>query len=303
MEKIKIIIEKGGGDMSIKDIYNPKSLKEAESIGNYLYKNYKTFAYIGGGTDVMIKINNNSMPVDYLINLRGIPELKKVKSIKEHIFIGSMNTFSDLQNIKDIEKFGAVCDCIDTMGSPQIRNIATIGGNLINAAPSADSIPALMVHHASLKISSLNRQRTVKCTDYYKYYEDNKLKKEEILTDIILTKFNGVSGFYKLGKRNSLAIARISCAVYFEVQSLKIQRFKIALGACGKLPYRVYEVENILNGKNIDSLYSDEVLEALQNSVMDKLKNRSTMPFKKEAVVGVYKHACERALNRLGEKS
>lgn len=289
--------------MSIKDIYNPKSLKEAESIGDYLYNNFKTFAYIGGGTDVMVKINNNSMPVEYLINLRGVPELMNVKYINEHIFIGSMNTFSDILKIKDIESFGAICDCVADMGSPQIRNMATIGGNIVNAAPSADSIPALMVHHASLKVSSLNLQRTVKCTDYFKYYNDNKLKAEEILTDIILTKFPGVSGFYKLGKRSSLAIARLSCAVYFEVESSKIEKFKMALGACGRLPYRVYEVENLLNGREISDLYKEEVLELLSNSVRDKLKNRSTMPFKKDAVIGVYKKACERALDRLGEKS
>lgn len=283
--------------MSVNSISNPINL---ESAFEELRCNDNAMI-LAGGTDLMLDIKSGKVNANKLISIMNIKELKKIKKINDHVVIGSTNTFKNISSNTELMRiFGALKDCCDAMGSPQIRNVATIGGNIVNSAAAADSIPTLMVLHASLKFQNEKESRTVKCTDYYKYFHQNKVKKNEILTYIILNNYGGVSGFYKLGKRNSLAISRLSCAVYIEQDKQIVKHFKVALGAVGKVPFRVYDAEKLVEGKSLDNILSDKVVEVLQQAVFNSINGRSTMPFKKEAVAGVYKNAVNKALIRGG---
>lgn len=220
-----------------------------------------------------------------------------IEEDENFICLGSMITFAELEeNIKVRKYFNVLYECSKHMGSPQIRNVATIGGNVINAAPAADSIPCLISLDSEMIIESINGTRKIKVETYFKNYEKEKIKFDEILTKFIIPKKNNYSGYYKLGKRNSLAIARINVAVSLNVQDDIIKNISVAVGAAGRFPFKITQLENLLLNKNKANLLDNDVLNELENSVYNSIKGRSTADFKKEAVKGAYKHAINNAL-------
>ena len=292
----KVLI-KEGNLVAISEILFPNSIDEAKL---YLNK-YINAKILAGGTDLVIDIRKGKISADYIISLSKINELKKIKNFPHHIVLGSMVTFTDILETETMNNyFGALRDSADSMGSPQIRNIATIGGNIANAAAAADIIPCLLCLDASINIEGQNSNRIIKACDYFRNYKEFKIKENEIIKEVSIVKNTGNSGFYKLGKRNSLSISRLNAAVYLDTANNKIEKFRVVLGAVGRLPFRVYELEKMVPGNDINYIFDDEILNLLEQKVYDSINGRKTMPFKKEAVKGVYKEAARRALNRAG---
>lgn len=283
--------------MELKAVMQPKDLEEAKELIHTLSNS----RILAGGTDLIIDLNKKKLSADYLIDINRINELSQIKQFAHHIIVGSMVTFTDiLENEIFKDKFTCLRDCAEMMGSPQIRNRATIGGNIINSAAAADIVPCLMSLEAVLIIESIYERRLVRCDDYFIKHEKYKVQSDEILVGIILNDKNTLSSFYKLGKRNSLSIARLNAAVSFNMVQNKVWDLKLTLGAVGKFPFRVYEIEYLARNKDIGYLFKDEILTILEEKVKESIKNRPTMPFKKEAVKGVYTEAVKRALARGG---
>lgn len=280
--------------MNLKSILKPSTIDEAITIKNSLSDSL----YLAGGTDLIINLRKGSIDTEYLIDLNSIDDLKLIVENNLYIEIGSMVSFSELrENILIKDKFNIFIQCSETMGSPQIRNMATIGGNIINAGPAADGIPCIMALDGILVFQSLNIERTISCCEYFENYHKEKIKEDELLTKILIPKNNILSGFYKLSKRNSLAIARLSTSITLNIENNLINRFSIALGAVGKYPFRVKVLEDKAFGKDINWLFSDEPLNILENEVFNSIKGRNTMPFKKEAIKGVYKNTLKNTLS------
>lgn len=255
-----------------------------------LLTDYKDSKLLAGGTDLLLEIKRDKINPKYLIDISHVESLKEIMDGEDEITIGSMVTFSQLlENPLIKTHFHSLIECAKGMGSPQIRNMATIGGNIINAQAAADSIPCIMSLDGMLVIESEKGIRKVSCETYFENYSKEKIKDDEILTKVILPKSNGLTGYYKLGKRNSLAIARINSAISLNVEHEMIQNMTICLGAVGKFPFRVREIERQALGKTLDWLFSEEPLNLLENSVYESIKTRKSMPFKKEAIKGVYK--------------
>lgn len=275
------------------EIYKPKTLDEAKIL---LFNNENS-KILAGGTDLIISIRKESDLLTKIIDISKIHELYLIEEDENFICLGSMITFAELEeNIKVRKYFNVLYECSKHMGSPQIRNVATIGGNVINAAPAADSIPCLISLDSEMIIESINGTRKIKVETYFKNYEKEKIKFDEILTKFIISKKNNYSGYYKLGKRNSLAIARINVAVSLNVQDDIIKNISVAVGAAGRFPFKITQLENLLLNKNKANLLDNDVLNELENSVYNSIKGRSTADFKKEAVKGAYKHAINNAL-------
>lgn len=281
--------------MDISKVLMPHSTYEAKQ---YLL-DFKNAKILAGGTDLYLDIKRGKSNPKYLISLNNIKELNYIKEFEYNIVIGSTTTFSDLKDSTIIKNnFQGLYECAKTMGAPQVRNVATIGGNIINAASAADSVPCLLVLNALLVFEGVSSRRLVKCNDYFENYSSKKIRSDEILTEIIIDKKNGKDSFYKLGKRNSLAISRINIAIYTETENERIFNFRISLGATDRYPFRIYSVEKVVEGKEIEYLLNIDVINLLKDEIYNRIQGRSSMPFKKEAIVGVYKEAINNILNR-----
>lgn len=275
------------------DIFKPKTLDEAKKILNS-EENIKVLA---GGTDLIINIRKNKYILDSLLDIGNIEELKNIEENDDSISIGARVTFRELKENEIIKKrCNSLYECSKTMGSPQIRNVATIGGNVANSASAADSIPCLMSLDSKIILESIDGIREVSLRDYFKNYNIEHLKKKEIITKFIIPKNKDISGYYKLGKRNSLSIARISVAVRLTLKEDIVKDISIVIGAAGKVPFEVTDVKRVIINEKKEALFENEILSILENSVYNSIKGRSTVEFKKEAVKGVYKQALYNAL-------
>lgn len=281
--------------MEFLDFFQPNTVEEAKIL---ISENVNS-KLLAGGTDLTINLKKEKECPEYIIDIGKIPKLKEISEDGKQITIGSMVTFTNLKENTSIKNnFNSLIDCAKSMGSPQVRNMATIGGNIANAGSAADAVPCIIGLDGILVIESVNGTRQISCEEYFKNYSTEKIKENEILTKVIIAKKNEVSGYYKLGKRNSLAIARISTAVSLKLEDNLVRKMSVCLGAVGRFPFRTVELEKCAVGKSVDWLFSEEPLEILENEVYNSIKGRKTMPFKKEAIKGVYKEALRRAIGR-----
>ncbi|HHX51255.1 MAG TPA: molybdopterin dehydrogenase, partial [Clostridia bacterium] len=145
--------------MTIKDYYRPQTLEEAVTLLDRFPENTKILA---GGTDLIIQMRLKETKPDYLLDLGGINCLKEIKTKDNYLAIGSMATFFELEQNPMVQKYLPVlAEASASIGSPQIRSRATIGGNIANAAPAADTLPALLALDSQIKLQSGGGTRTV----------------------------------------------------------------------------------------------------------------------------------------------
>lgn len=176
------------------------------------------------------------------------------------------------------------------VGSPQIRNKGTIGGNVANASPAADSIPPLIALGSELKIASTRGERSVNVEDYFSNNDVYGLKENELLIGIEFDKIkeNEILSFSKLGLRKALAISRITLSMLIGLDNeQRIENIRVASGSIGKYPMREIDVEKALLGRKINDDTSKLAIMALHKSMDQRLKGRSTYPYKRRAVISL----------------
>lgn len=182
------------------------------------------------------------------------------------------------------------------MGSPQIRNQGTIGGNIANASPAADTVPAIVAMDGVALVKSIRGDRLVKVTDLLKGVGKTDLAADELIVEISFNKLQNFSStFVKLGRRNALAISRISAAVGVSTDAEgNIFDARVALGSVAPNPFRAILIEDNLIGKNINQEIPEDVIETASEVVAEKLGPRASAPYKRVAIKGVMRQALEK---------
>lgn len=262
-------------------VYEGKNLKNALDI---LADNDKIII-INGGTDVLIKARENAYRNYSLLNISNIKELKGVYlNDKKDIIIKSGTTFSELESNEIVKKYLALLACASSqVGSPQVRNVATIGGNICNGAVSADSVPSLFVLNAKLVLENSSGQRIVPIEEFYLGPGKTVLEKNELLKEIIISyeDYHNYFGVYKkFGRRKAMEIATTSCAVLLKLkdQGKAIEDYRIAYGVAAPTPVRCHKTEEKIRYSGIKK----EMLDVIQNSVLEELYPRESWRASKE---------------------
>ncbi|QEK13161.1 xanthine dehydrogenase family protein subunit M [Crassaminicella thermophila] len=278
----------------IKDYIKPSTLEEGLEILERYGENIRILA---GGTDLIIDLRKNKDDRNIIMDIGKIEELKFINVNNDLIMIGAGTRFIDIlenQTIKN--KVYCLWKACKQIGSPQIRNMATIGGNICNASAAADAIPPLLALDSKLLIIGKGKKRWIPLKEFY--IGKVNICKDEILYGIQfkIPKESEGTSFEKLGLRKALAISRISCAVYISLKENIIKDIKIATGALGKYPQREFKIEDILKDKRVSNALLEEAKDKISIIVKERLKGRSSMEFKKEAVKGLFLKAFEDAL-------
>lgn len=280
--------------MSVKKAYIARNIEEVLDILN---KEKEKAKILAGGTDVLVKIRNKAIEPEILIDITKIKELRFIKEENGFIEIGAASTFTDIVKSEIFENnlygFKKACKLV---GSPQIRNKGTIGGNIINGSSAADSIPPLLCLEAVLVYRSKDSEREVSLEEFYTDKENKNIRQNELLTEIRFKRPEGRLSFSKLGLRKALAIARISNSILLKVEEGKIVDAKVASGALGLYPLRERTVEDYLIGKSFDNEVKEEAFKLLQEAMRERLEGRSTFPYKKVAVEHTFKEALEEVM-------
>ncbi len=241
------------------DYIRPKNLNELLSLLNKFNSDAKILA---GGTDIIPGFQQGASrfkKIKVLLDINQISELKLIEKKNGHITIGGAVTFLEIINNTLIkENFPLLEKAASGIGSVQIRNRATMAGNFVNNAPCADSVPALLVYNAIIKIKLLNQQKEIALKDFLKRPYQTQLNSDEVVTQIKLPILsdNYCGDFYKLGRRRAVSISRITLALLMDVRDSIIQDIRIGSGAVTPIGLRFEELEDFARGKKInENLY------------------------------------------------
>ena len=168
---------------------------------------------IQGGTDVMVALNFDRGRPAVLLNLNEVAELRGWSRENEALRLGSGLTYAELEHgeLKDV--LPALAEASRTVGSPQIRNRGTIGGNLGTSSPAGDALPPLLVEDAEVECSSVRGTRRIPLGEFVTGVKRNALEPDELITAVWLTPSNAPQTFMKIGPRNAMGIAVVSLAV------------------------------------------------------------------------------------------
>lgn len=266
------------------DYLRPKSLKEA-------LQQKKTIAgaiFISGGTDLLVQIKNRELQPPALISLRSIPELATIE-VNGGVRIGALATISDIIQHNELGLiYPVLVEAARRLGSVQIRNVATIGGNLCNCSPSADMALPLLVLEAKVRLQTAKASREIQISEFFKGPSESCLSSDEILTDILLDPPHqkAKATFLKKGRvKMDLAIA--SMAVLLEMEGRRCRKARIAAGSVAPVPLRLSKVEALLEGSTVTEKLAAEAQRLAREIVSPITDVRATEEYRRQ-IVGVY---------------
>lgn len=218
---------------------------------------------VAGGTDLLVQLRNRKAQVRYLIDLKGIKGLDYVQSCEGEVRIGALTTVAEVaRNTLIASTYSVLADAARVLGSRQIRNMATVGGNLCNAAPSAELASPLLVLNARVVLRSARGERVVPIEQFFVGPGQTILGPDEVLKEILLPpRSPGTRGLYlKLGLRKSMDIAIVGVAIWLQIDGAGVCRsIAIGLGAVSPTPIRAKKAEGLLQNQ---SLSEDLIAEA-----------------------------------------
>ncbi len=274
----------------------PKTIEEACDL---LWQAEGKSKIIAGGTDLVIGLRNGDQSPQVIIDITRIEELRKIGEMNGVLSIGAAITHSELASSSWVKKYGKVLsDAASEIGSPQVRNLGTIGGNIINASPAADTIPPLMVLNAMGRVVSKEGERQVPLYQLFKGPYETNLKPYELLTQVIFLKLPSDmrSSFVRLARREAMAIARMSVAVVFQIERGKIEDIRIAVGSVTPTPQRMLEAETFLKGKPLDEASFQKASHKVSEKMISQSGIRPTTSYKKPVVEALFIRAMRKAL-------
>jgi len=214
---------------------------------------------IAGGTDVMVQYAAGKLPARKLISIWNLPELRAIEISPEEIRIGAGCSYTELREHNVIaQEFPLLASAARWTGGIANQNRGTLGGNIVNASPAADSLPALMVYEAELILVSRRGERRVPYVDFHTDYKKMKLAPDELIRAICLGReFSDYLHYArKVGARDAQAISKVCVAALGRlrggVTGSVIDDVRIALGSVAPVPLRLTEVERIAKGKPVE---------------------------------------------------
>src|SRR5262245_12761468 len=215
-----------------------------------------TWTPIAGGTDLMVLYSAGKLTARRLVSIWNIPELRGIRVLPDEIQIGAACTYTELRGNEVIcREMPLLATAASWTGGIANQNRGTLGGNIVNASPAADSLPALLVYDAELSLVSVRGERRVPYLGFHTGYKTTKLAADELVQVISLPRqFSGyVHHGRKVGARNAQAIAKVCIAALGRLAEGRVDDVRIALGSVAPVPLRLIETERALNGKIIDS--------------------------------------------------
>jgi carbon-monoxide dehydrogenase medium subunit len=233
--------------------FDPKTIDGAVSI---LEKFGKRVMILAGGTDLLNQMKLRQVLPEFILNIKNIKKLEYIRP-KKGLKIGALTTITAIRESEIIKKeYPALYEAAEWFGTPPIRNMATLGGNICRSSPSSDMVPPLMALDAALKLVGPKGERKVPIEEFM-VGTGKTILDREILKEIIIPQQEKSSGtaFIKL-KRSSADLAKVSCAVRIAIKDGRCEEIRIVLGAVADRVFRARKAEELIRGEKV----TDEVI-------------------------------------------
>jgi len=275
------------------DYFEPGTLKEAIGL---LVKYQRGAKLLAGGTDLMIEMKEGFVKPKCLINLKRIKGLDKIAyNKKEGLTLGSLATWRDILSSKPVNQYYPILrQAASLIGCPQIRNLATVGGNICHASPSADSAPALMVYGAQCVVAGPRKERGIPIEEVFAGVQKTSLGPEEIVTGFrIPPPAPGSKGCYlKFSPRKAMDLPIVGVGVLIQTSNSIFQDARIALGAVAPTPLRAGRAERLLLGRPIN----DETMRQAAEEAAKESRPITDMRASREYRLGLVKELTYQAI-------
>lgn len=265
---------------------------------------------ISGGTDLTIALRKNDKKLEkvkFILDISSLEELKRINEGEQNLKMGAATNFTKIIHNETIQKqFPLLSEAAKKIGSPQIRNLGTIGGNICNLAPSADSIAPLLIYNADIKLMSANNSRTISIKQFLPNEKSDKLdlRNDELLAQIILPIEKNISEantkFIKLGRRKSVSISRMSFAVLLKKDKDKIiEDIRIGTGAVFRFPCRLFAIEKKYVGKQIRAELPAQISRDIAFEVLEKTGIRWSSEYKLPTLQAIIYNVFHKLFNHI----
>src|SRR5438874_11920308 len=234
-------------------LISPASLGEALDVLARDNGAWKPFA---GGTDLMVLLEAGKLPHKNYVNIWNLAELRGIEVTNTHVTLGALTTYTEIQEHAILKaEFPMLCQAAKETGGIAIQNRGTLGGNIVNASPAADSPPALLAYGAELEFVSQEGSRRIPYDQFHSGYKQMNLKPGELLRAIRLPRATQELTHYyrKVGTRKAQAISKTCFAAVGRVADDRIVEVRIALGSVAPIPLRCGKTESKLRDKAIDA--------------------------------------------------
>jgi len=211
---------------------------------------------IAGGTDVMVQYTAGSLASRKLVSLWNLPELRRIEASDSNVTIGAACTYTDIREHAVLaQEFPLLAAAASWTGGIANQNRGTLGGNIVNASPAADSLPALLVYEAELILISARGERRVRYTEFHTGYKEMLLAPDELIRAISLCRrFSGyISYSRKVGARNAQAISKVCVAGLGRIADGHATDVRIAAGSVAPVPIRLRATEGLVEGRTINT--------------------------------------------------
>jgi CO/xanthine dehydrogenase FAD-binding subunit len=280
------------------EYYAPGSLKEALML---LHKSKGEAKILAGGTDLVVQMKNESVRPAVVVDIKNITELNKLEWNDKVLRIGAALPLSRIINFPPLKQFFHVLyQACASIGSVQLRNRATLGGNICNAAPSADSAPALLCLEALAIVLGTKAKRRIRFEEFFSGPGQTALAKDEILLGVEIPAPASLSlGYYlKHTPRQDMdiAIAGVCSWLSFNPISRRCQEARIALGAVAPTPIRVTAAEALLRGKEISADNIELAAQAAAQTAQPISDVRGSAEYRREMVRVLTRRSLQKAM-------
>ena len=254
---------------------------------------------VAGGTDLMVEVNDGRRPLEHVVMVGRVPELRAVRVEPGHVVIGAAATYTDLLEGPVAELAPALARAARTVGSPQIRNAGTIGGNLATASPAGDTLPVLVAMGATIEIARGAQRRLVAIDEFFTGPKRSVLEPGELLLGVRVPVRRGAQDYLKVGVRNAMVIAVASLAIAVDLDARTVG---IGLGSVGPTPLAAHDACAWLaaraswrdDGLEVGAGDADEFAERVQAVTLAIDDHRSTAQYRRHAVGVMARRALRR---------
>jgi CO/xanthine dehydrogenase FAD-binding subunit len=259
---------------------------------------------LAGGTDLMVEVNRGTRSIDHVVAVDRIPELRGWSRDGDHgqvLRIGAGTTCADLAEPTIASLVPALAQAARTVGSPQIRNAATLGGNLATASPAGDTLPVLAALDAEVELRSVDGTRRLALDEFVVGVKANALVPGELIVAIRVPVLDGPQEFLKVGTRNAMVIAVTSLALVVDQPGRTV---RVALGSVAPVPVRAVEAE-VLAAEQLDfdglTAPDTDLVDRFADLVADAARpiddHRSSAAYRRHAVGVLARRALARAFS------
>jgi CO/xanthine dehydrogenase FAD-binding subunit len=277
--------------------HEPSTVDEATRLLDEIGKDASVLA---GGTDLLVNMKMGKTAPKHVVSLSRIEELRRVRREQGCLTLGACVTAGELKEQEEIKsEFNGLCQSARSLGSPLIRNLATVGGNIVTARPAADLPPSLIAYGASILLKKQKGERIVPLEEFFKGPGQTIIEPQEILSAIILNEpppYSG-GGYVKLGVRKALEISLVNVAAFMALDGPNgpIKEARIVLGAVAPIPIRAPSAEAVLMGEKPDDALFEKAGNAASVDAKPIDDFRGSAEYRREMVKVLTKRALKLA--------